>query len=184
MQYRIFFLALLTVSVLGCGKVQRPVGLPDLSPCEITITQGGKPLEGADVRLVPESGKTEWITAGKTDAYGVARVSTHAKFAGAPEGTFKVLVSKLEQTPSQVPKPAKNAPDAEWVKWRELSGAEQRPLIRYVKPEYDDVKTSPHDITIAKGKNRQTFDVGEPVEIVVDKPRSGARQSPVPPSDH
>jgi len=167
-QIRTFILSIFVVCAFsGCGKEERPAGFPTLYPCTITITQEEKPLDGALVRLVPESGSSQWIVSGKTDASGTAKLSTHAKFAGAPEGTFKVCISKIYETPSQFPPPAKDAPYEEWEAWRAQSNSEQRPKYHHVKPEYDNVKATPHSITITKGKNRQTFDVGEVVEIII-----------------
>ena len=168
MPIRLFIITLFAVSIFsGCSKEQRPAGLPPLFPCKIMITQGNKPLEGALVQLVPESGTFQWTISGKTDSSGVAKLSTHAKFSGAPAGTFKVLVSKTEASPSKYPVPADNAPVEEWTEYRGQISMEHRPLIQYVKPEYEDISSTPHSILITKGKNRQTFDVGEPVEIVV-----------------
>ena len=166
MQIRIFIVTMLAICVLsGCSQAKRPAGLPTLYPCEITITQGEKPLEGAVVRLMLESGSADWAMSGKTGANGVAKIST-ALFAGAPEGTFKVLISKADVTPSKYTEPADQS-SPEWQKWNELVINEVRHTVLFVKPEYDHVNTTPHSITITKGKNQQTFDVGEPVEIIV-----------------
>ena len=160
MQIRILIVAALVLSVFsGCGGPQRPDGLPTLYPCELTITQSGNPLEGASVRLVRETGTNDWAITGRTDANGVVKIFTH-DFAGAPEGTFKVLVSKTALTESNIPKPAEGASMDEWNQYQE-----SKTSVSYVKPEYDSVKTSPHSITIVQGKNKETFDVGEPVEI-------------------
>jgi hypothetical protein len=166
MQIRILIVvALVLCAFSGCSKEQRPAGLPALYSCQITITQGEQPLEGALVQLIPESGPSQWTMSGKTGSNGAAKITTHAKFAGAPEGTFKVLVSKTEAAPSKYPTPADNAPTEDWTAWRSAIMSEQCPLIRYVKPEYDNANTTPHSMTIVKGKNKATFDVGEAVEI-------------------
>jgi hypothetical protein len=168
MPIRTLIISLFVVcTISGCSKEQRPVGFPTLYPCQITITQGGQPLEGALVRLMPESGKSEWVISGKTDAGGVAKVSTHGKFSGAPEGTFKVCVAKTYETPSQFQPPKEDAPYEDWEAWRGQVNSEKRPRYHLVKPEYDDVRRTSHSIVVVKGKNRQTFDVGEAVEIAV-----------------
>lgn len=168
MPIRLFIITLFAVSIFsGCSKEQRPAGFPPLFPCEITITQGNKPLEGALVQLVPESGTFQWTISGKTGSNGIAKLSTHAKFSGAPAGTFKVLVSKTEASLSKYPVPADDAPVEEWTEYRGLISMEHRPLIQYVKPEYEEVKMTPHSMTIVKGKNKAAFDVGEEVEIVL-----------------
>jgi len=168
MQTKLLIITLLAVCVLsGCGGPARPAGLPTLYSCEITITQGGQPFEGALVRLLPDSGTFEWVISGNTDSSGIAKLVTHAKYPGAPEGTFKVLVSKTQLTPSKYPQPDDSAPQSEWEQWKEQAGSEKRQKVRYVKPEYDNVKTTPHSITITKGKNQQTFDVGEAIKEVL-----------------
>ena len=167
--HKTFIITALALCVLlGCGQRKRPDGLPVLYPCEITITQGGLPLAGAVVRLAPEEGTLAWPIVGKTNADGVAVIETHVDFPGAPEGTFKVLVSKTELTPSKYTPPAENASVEEWNKYSDLSSAENRWTIMRVKPEYNDVGKTSHSITIIKGKNQQTFDVGDPVEIRLD----------------
>ena len=170
MQFRIF-LALAITFVLcvlsGCEKAPRPDGFPDLFPCKITITQEGKPLEDALVRLMPEGWTFQWTISGKTDKNGVANIVTHTNYAGVPEGTFKVCVSKEEITPSQFPPPAKDAPYEDWEAWRGKTNSENRPKYNLVKPEYGNDAETPHSLTISKGKNSKTFDVGEAVKIEI-----------------
>jgi len=166
MRIRIYLAITLILCVFsGCQPQNRPDGLPDLFPCAITITQGSQPLEGALVRLISEDGSSAWTISGKTDARGVAKISTHTGFAGAPAGTFKVLVSKTEMSPSQFPELAKNASPAERAERANQISMEKRTRYNVVKLEFDDVKKTPHSITIAKGgKNDATFDVGEPIK--------------------
>jgi hypothetical protein len=168
MQIRLFIITLLGVCLFsGCTKTPRPVGFPTLYPCEITITQEGQPLENALVRLMPESGSFEWIISSKTNASGVALFSTHAKYPGAPAGTFKVCVSKIEEEPTKLPPFNKDAPFEERMAWEEKYMNEKRQKYKFVKSEYNDVRKTPHSITVTKGKNRETFDVGEAVKILV-----------------
>ena len=122
------------------------MGFPPLYPCQITITQGEQPLEGAMVRLVPETGSFAWGITGKTDAHGTAKMSTHTNYPGAPEGTFKVCVSKIYETPSQIPPPVKGASVEEWDAWHTQFNSERLPKYHIVKPEYDDIKLTPHSI--------------------------------------
>ncbi len=162
----IIILAFVTAFCLsGCNRgPQKPKGMPDLYPCKITITQGGKPLEGAAVVLTPKSGLSNgWNTEGATDADGIAEIKTHVDFKGAPEGEFIVRVSKTELSPSSVPDKAPTDP-VEYEKWDMAKRAEKRVAFRFVKPEFDDPKKTPHKITISKGKNEAAFDVGEPIK--------------------
>jgi hypothetical protein len=118
------------------------------------------------VRLVPESGPSLWSINGRTNVEGVATLWTHAKFFGVPAGTFKVLVSKTGMTPSKYTPPPAEAPPEEIQEYTKLTSIELRETIRYIEPKYNQVDTTPHSITITKGKNQQTFDVGAPVEII------------------
>ena len=155
MQIRLYLTLMLALCLLsGCQEKKRPDGLPELFPCVITITQGGQPLNGARVFLVSESGNSEWTVSGNTDASGKAKISTHANYAGAPAGTFKVLVSKTEMSPSQFTEPANNASPEERAEYANSISTEKRIKYKLVKPEFDDVKTTPLSITITKGKNK------------------------------
>jgi len=168
MQIRTFIISLLAVCIfVGCGGPPRPAGMPPLFPCEITITQEGQPLENAFVQLVPEDGSSGWSIAGHTNANGVARILTHAQFPGAPEGTFKVLVSKTEHTLSSLPPEPADVHSREWEQWYELAQNERLPKFAIVQPKYDDIRATPHSITITQGRNQATFDVGEPVRIEI-----------------
>ena len=161
---RIFLAITLVLCVFsGCKQQKRPDGFPDLFPCVLKITQEEKPLEGAMVRLIGESGSSEWIISGRTDANGAAKIFTHADFAGAPEGTFKVCISKNEAESSKYVEPADNM-SQEWKEWRVKTSEEKLATYRYVKSEYENPRQTPHSITITKGKNEATFDVGEPIK--------------------
>lgn len=151
----------------GCGGPKKPPGMPDLYPCIITITQGGSPLEGARVLLFPKTGGSNgWNTDGLTNAKGVAELKTNVDFKGAPAGEYVVMVSKTELSPGDAPDVAPTDP-VEFEKWHNIKLAEKRVRYNLVKPEFGDAKKTPHSITIAKGKNEATFDVGEAIQDVV-----------------
>ncbi len=83
-------------SLLGCKKDSRPEGLPKLYPISVKIVQEGAPLEGAHVAFVSSDPKLmRWPCGGVTDVEGIAKINTYG-FDGAPEGVFKVTVSKYE----------------------------------------------------------------------------------------
>jgi len=148
----------------GCDQKAKPAGMPDLYPCSITITQGGGPLQGALVRLEPkQGGNIGWGVDGRTNARGVAQIATGIDFKGAPAGEYFVLVSKTEMAPSKF-SPTSPEDPAEAAKWYNDSINEKRAIYRLVKAEFDNTKTTTLSITIAKGKNNATFDVGEPVK--------------------
>ena len=148
----------------GCGGQKKPPGMPDLFPCKITITQEGTPLEGATVTLFPKTGGSNgWNTVGLTNANGVAEMKTQVDFKGAPVGEYVVRVTKTDISPSAFPEKAPTDP-VEYEKWYQGSSVEKRITYRLVKAEFDDMRRTPHFITIDKGKNEATFDVGEPIK--------------------
>ena len=163
--HRLLLLILLILPFLsGCNQKVKPDGMPDLYPCSITITQGGTPLEGALVKLEPKQGGTiAWNSDGRTDAKGIAKIATGIDFNGVPEGEYIVRVSKTELSPSELAEYAPKNP-IEYDKWEKAKRAEKRITYNLVKPEFNDAKMAPHSITITKGKNEATFDVGEPIK--------------------
>jgi hypothetical protein len=82
---------LASASLTGCGDSGPPI--PELAPVTGTVTQGGKPLEGASVSFWP-SGKGS-PSVGATDAQGKFELKYGGKTAGAPIGTHTVRISKM-----------------------------------------------------------------------------------------
>ncbi|MDR1957756.1 MAG: hypothetical protein LBQ54_01695 [Planctomycetaceae bacterium] len=91
-------LLIYTVMLSGCNGKRLPDGWPKTYPCTIKVTKGGTALEGAMTVLSPANGPGgNWAVGGITDANGVAVIHTsytNYSTPGAPEGTFKVTVSK------------------------------------------------------------------------------------------
>ena len=86
------------VFFVGCGS-QYPPDWPKTYPCTITVTKGGQPLEGVTLVLERIDNHGSWAVAGITDSSGVAEIETSwtkAATKGAPEGTFKITLSKAE----------------------------------------------------------------------------------------
>jgi hypothetical protein len=90
-----FLLAVAFIVTVGCGGVQRPDGLPPTYPLSIKVLQEGKPLDDATVALYFADGSMTWTVGGVTDAGGIAKMYTHGKFEGVPEGNYNVTVSKM-----------------------------------------------------------------------------------------
>ena len=87
---------MVAASLVGCKKDPRPEGLPKLYPISVKIVQEGEPLEGAHVAFVSSDPQLmRWPCGGQTGADGIAKINTYG-FDGAPEGVFKVTVSKYE----------------------------------------------------------------------------------------
>ncbi len=62
-----------------------------------TVTLNGKPVEGAVVNFIPLEGKSSAI--GSSDAQGNYSLSTYAPADGAPEGQYKISISKFDGAP-------------------------------------------------------------------------------------
>ena len=86
----------LTLSFSGCGGEQLPPGMPKLYPATLTVMQDGKPLAGARVTMMNTDPEVNWPTGGTTDNNGVIRLMTMGRYNGAPAGTYRVYVSKIE----------------------------------------------------------------------------------------
>ena len=148
---RIFALIACALLVLatGCQKNTRPADLPeDMSPCKITITQDGQPLAGATVELVYNE-NVKYQTSGATDETGVATMMTYG-YAGAQQGTAKVVVTKL------VTEGASEAED-----YGEAGNLGKD--FQVVDKKYRSKDTTDLEITIGKEIVEQTFEVGAAV---------------------
>ena len=95
-----------TVTLTACEK--RPKGFPKVYPCQIKVTQEGEPLEAAIVTCIPDNPELKkWVITGKTDADGILTLMTQT-YPGAPKGTYKVTVTKMNAVPGEmgIPVPA------------------------------------------------------------------------------
>ena len=140
---------LLTLAV-GCHKnSERPADPPpDMTPTKITITQEGKPLEGASVMLKYNE-PVKYPTSGITDENGVATMVTYG-FAGAQQGTAKVIVLKLvTEGETQGEEYGKNG--------------DYGTDFHVVDAKYRSEETTDLEITIGSKNVKETFDVGAPV---------------------
>lgn len=140
---------LASVSSLGCKDKSRPADLPeDMSPCFVTITQEGKPLEGASVNFEYTT-PVKYTTSGVTDANGVAQMSTYG-YGGAQIGTAKVVVTKM------VTEGLVEATDDD----EEGSMGSD---FYVVDAKYGSVDTTDLEITVDSKECKATFDVGPAV---------------------
>jgi len=148
--------------ISGCKGEQRPADLPALHPCTLTFKQEGKPLSGAVISL--ESGQSsKWSVTSLTDESGVAKMVTHGKYPGVPEGDFTIVVSKEENEQEQTNR--KTVDDL----GNEMEVGGMISTYTRVEKDYTDAATSPLKITIVKGKNEQEFDCGQAVRGLLRK---------------
>ncbi len=97
MRKTLYFLFIGFVSFVasGCSSEKLPDGMPDLIPTVIKLTQGGAPLEGASIALVPQTAEnSRWASGGSTDSNGEVTIQTLGRYPGAPPGKYKVTVYK------------------------------------------------------------------------------------------
>lgn len=157
-------IVLLACFSVSCNRTPRPADLPDLYDTKITITQDGKPLEGATVSLLREDLNTKWATGGKTNASGVCTIRTQGSYPGAPEGKYKVAVYKklTQESPTrQTPMPSDPKEADEY--YRKIS--EEEKTFDLVDLKYKSGGSSGLTLEVSKGaKNEFTFDVGPEVK--------------------
>jgi hypothetical protein len=114
MTYRFFslliFFTLLAMMQVGCSCSQlppEPEGLPKLYPCNVSVTFGGKPLEGVQIVFVPEDAQSTWRPSGSTNKDGKMIPYTSFGYKGAPAGkytvTFSLVVEPDDNSPPNTP---------------------------------------------------------------------------------
>lgn len=162
MKNKLYFASFISLSVAlvlfvcGCGQ-KLPEGLPKLKPCSITLVQEGKPLANATVDLLLEEGETKWNISGMSNEQGKVIFMTHALYRGAPEGKYKVIVTKRE----------KGTKDAKGY----------LPIYTIVEKKFTDPGSTPLKIEVKDNGGEENFDLGKPVKIQVDRlePTSNAK---------
>ena len=144
----IFLSAVLCCVLLsaGCGGGGRakPKDMPPLYPVTLTFTQEGVPVDEASI-VLNSSGK--WAVAGMTDEKGEVNLVTNGFYDGAPEGSYKIAVTKIvyeKNSAGTIVKQTDVIPD-----------------------QFKREATTPLEIEIGKKDNNKTFDLGKAVSINV-----------------
>ena len=146
----------------GCGE-KLPPGMPSPVPCEVIVTQEGKPLEGAVVRLHSlDDSNSAWTAVGRTDTSGKVTIYTLDQYKGAVPGKYKVIVSKTETE-----EPTGPAVSSEEALRRDTSLAS----FYLVEEKYGMASTTTLEIEAVKGTSTHTVDVGKAVRIKIDERR-------------
>ncbi len=78
----------------GCGGAGGSATGPKTYPVSGTVTQGGKPVDGATILFVSTDGKKS--ATGKTDASGRYTLTTTKSGDGAVAGQYKVAITKFD----------------------------------------------------------------------------------------
>jgi len=87
--------AFVVLLITGCGGGGSGNHLPT-TPVTVTVTYNGPPVEGATVTFVDETG--DHPAYGRTDAQGVAKLTSYEEGDGAVVGPYKVSIAKSEVT--------------------------------------------------------------------------------------
>ncbi|MDO5554291.1 MAG: hypothetical protein Q4G68_11065 [Planctomycetia bacterium] len=160
------FLFAFSLCLLCCGcKKNMPDGMPRLYRVALTLTQESKPLAEANVNLVavdqPEISR--FGIGGRTDELGNVSLTTRGQYEGVPEGKYKVLVTKNEVIGLQAPPELMFKELEQWNAEHKSELAKTKYVSR-VDSVYANVKSTPLEITVVKGKNAFTLDCGKAVE--------------------
>ena len=152
---------LLIVLLVGCS--QRPAGMPNTFPCNITIVNGGTPQIDYNVGLYALDGNGSLSIMANTNSSGVAEIKT--RFAdytakGAPAGTYKVTVEKLANLPPDGVDVTRMSEDekSDYLVKR-MAEAEK---LRVVPVQFTSASTTPFEIKLEPGGAKAwTFDLKE-----------------------
>ncbi|MDO5554732.1 MAG: hypothetical protein Q4G68_13320 [Planctomycetia bacterium] len=151
----------------ACQPEPLPDGMPDLVVFKVKITQNGDPLPDARVRLLGKNGR--WPIDGVTNGAGVALMRTQLRYPGVPCDEYRILVTKLVETPSKYKgeeEPSEEDDPAAWSQWQEKLAAEYRPTHSYVNKKYSDEETSDLSVDVFK-PGSIVIDVGAPVDDLI-----------------
>ena len=161
-----------TVSVFwGCGGEQLPPGMPRLYPATLTVTQDGKPLEGASIILTNVDPSVSWSAGGATDQNGVLRLRTMGRYDGVPAGTYRVAVSKIESPNLTLPDEMPSDPEGVREYNRILREIENNTFY-VVDPKFS-LGNSELEVEISPSNLRVTVDVSPAVHIRLPPPSRG-----------
>ncbi len=163
-QFALVSIALVAVAAVGCSG--KPSGFPSVSSCSITVTDGGSPIEGVEIALVPSEVMSGVVVGGKTDATGVCAVTTtFANFTapGAPKGEFTVQLKKqpvLEDMPELTPAEMTDMSRSEIDKYYKERDAKLKAAPQIIPPQLTSFQSSPLKVNVPTD-SAVTFDVAE-----------------------
>ena len=149
-RFSLLCLSVWLCAVFGCsaGSDKWVKGRPPVYKASGKVMYQGKPLEGALVLYHPVSGETSAY--GRTDPNGKFLLTTFEQDDGAPEGPYKVVVTKMEY---EVKPTAYDSPDEKAV------ARIPKPLLpaKYSKKETTDLTAE----VVADGDNEAVFEIAE-----------------------
>jgi hypothetical protein len=152
------------VFLSGCGGD----GLEPVYPVSGTITQKGKPVEGAVVAFTPDSEGAGLPASGITDASGTYKLTTRSSGDGAAAGKYRITVAKYDKKlePKKSKEPEKLADPYDITNeyptgYNEMQASEIAASIskNLLPRKYSDPTTSNLAAEVAKGTNSFDFKV-------------------------
>ena len=161
----------LALALSGCSRQRVPADLPKLYPATVSITQDGKPLEGATIIFFgSDPASLKWGVAGCTDASGKAVMATNGMYKGAPVGNYQVTVTKNESTQQEKAPPS---PDPEkdpvaFNEWRlkYVDSPIKNKEFSLIEVKYTLLESTPFKAEVSQaGPNDFKFDVGKAVRV-------------------
>ncbi|MCO8121346.1 carboxypeptidase regulatory-like domain-containing protein [Stieleria sp. TO1_6] len=149
-------LGILGAALAGCGSGGTPDGLPELHPLTLSVNQGGAPIEGVSVQMIPENpSNSRWACGGATDATGKVIVKTLGRFEGAPAGNYKVTFFK---TFVEDMNPGVAADDP--------SSSKVYNSYLLIDPKFGSTETTPIEVNVAGGETTvPPIELGPAVKI-------------------
>jgi hypothetical protein len=137
----------------GCGNSTSPSDLPKLYSCKITLTQEGKPLEGATVTMVSKTPSKYGVSSATTNVSGTAVMRTYS-FDGVPVGEYGITIEKIGIEDAKEGKTPEGNPI-------QIGGK----IYSYVDASFGDTSNPPFSVTVTEKGTAETFDAGKPVHI-------------------
>jgi hypothetical protein len=148
----------LLLMLAGCGGgPAKPDNMPDLTPCTVTVTYKGQPVQDATVTLAPKSG--QFSAAGTTDARGKAVMKTNAMYDGVVPGEFLVSITKLEMVAAAGGGGSSDNP-AEYAKSSQNAAASAPKSL--IPQKFSSFRTSGLTLVVPQGTSvEKAFDLTE-----------------------
>jgi len=135
---------LVLASVAGCSR-----GSANLATVSGVVTHNGAPVDGAKLTFhstAQVEGKPGTVASAITDSSGKYVIASVGKEPGIPAGMYKVTVTKLKSSDSNLPK---EATDPGQLEAAGGSGG----VLNALPAEYASLQTSKLSVTLETGKN-------------------------------
>ena len=149
----------------GCGT-NKPDGIPELHPVSVTVTKEGTPVDDVSIFLVATDAKSgSWSVTGSTNSSGVAAITTSQgewKAKGAPEGKYKVYLTKTPKVDMEPPPAGGFQDEASAMAYAQERRRKIEAAPRAIPESLTSPKTSDLTITVvAKTGAKETYDIGK-----------------------